>query len=181
MKLASVQRQLAKAARTTIAKMPKPRPSYVHGASDIPLLHDTMATVFQAVEQVPSEEFAHFRHQQIRRTTSAPTTHDVRQLARGFIRLGLQPGDRHAAALAGLIQVNVNPAYQIEELKYALNKVGVRALVTPRSFRKSDYYGTLDKLVPGLSSQPEGQGAVRTTELPQLEHIIIINEAKPLP
>ena len=69
---------------------------------------------------------------------------------------GLEPGDRvgiwspnnaewvvtqFATAKAGLILVNINPAYRTHELDYALNKVGCRALVTATSFKTSDYLG----------------------------------------
>jgi acyl-CoA synthetase (AMP-forming)/AMP-acid ligase II len=35
-----------------------------------------------------------------------------------------------ATAKAGLILVNINPAYRVSELDYALNKVGCKALIT---------------------------------------------------
>ena len=40
-----------------------------------------------------------------------------------------------ATAKAGLILVNINPAYRLAELEYALNKVGCRALITATSFK----------------------------------------------
>ena len=46
-----------------------------------------------------------------------------------------------ATAKAGLILVNINPAYRLAELEYALNKVGCRALVTATAFKTSDYVG----------------------------------------
>ena len=60
--------------------------------------------------------------------------------AAGLVALGLQPGERigiwspnnaewvvtqFATAKAGLILVNINPAYRLAELEYALNKVGL--------------------------------------------------------
>ena len=78
----------------------------------------------------------------------------VTALARGFIKLGLQPGDRIgiyspnniewvltqlAASRADLILVNINPAYQSTELKYALNKVGCKALIMHQAFKHSNY------------------------------------------
>ena len=38
-----------------------------------------------------------------------------------------------------MILVNVNPAYRLSELEFALNKVGCRALVLAPSFKSSDY------------------------------------------
>lgn len=40
-------------------------------------------------------------------------------------------------------QVNINPAYQLEEFKFALKKVGVAALITPPRFKYSHYLETV--------------------------------------
>src|SRR6516162_11811249 len=68
---------------------------------------------------------------------------EVERVARGFLACGLRPGERvgiwapncaewiltmFAAARAGLILVNINPAYRTSELEFALNLVGCRAL-----------------------------------------------------
>lgn len=83
-------------------------------------------------------------------------------VAAGLIALGLKPGDRvgvwapnlaewvvlqFATAKAGLILVNINPAYRLSELEFALNQVGVRALVLVPEFKSSDYLAMLDELV----------------------------------
>ena len=76
-------------------------------------------------------------HQDVRRTFSQ-IKEEAEALAAGFLELGLEPGDRvgiwgpnthqwfvtqFAAAKAGLVLVNINPAYQTAELAYCLNKV----------------------------------------------------------
>ena len=53
------------------------------------------------------------------------------------------------SAYAGLILVNINPAYRAPELEYALNKVECRALITETRFKSSDYIGMVQSLVPG--------------------------------
>ena len=68
----------------------------------------------------------------------------VNALAAGFIAMELEPKDRigiwspnnaewiltqFAAAKAGLILVNINPAYRLAELAYALNKTACKALI----------------------------------------------------
>ena len=89
----------------------------------------------------------------------------VDELARGLMSLGLERGDRvgvwapncaewtltqFATAKAGLIQVNVNPAYRLSELEYTLTKVGVKALVAAASFKTSDYVAMIETLAPEL-------------------------------
>ncbi|MBE9555212.1 MAG: AMP-binding protein, partial [Proteobacteria bacterium] len=55
-----------------------------------------------------------------------------------------------ATAKAGMILVNINPAYRLVELEYALGKVGCKALVTATSFKTSDYLGMIRELAPKL-------------------------------
>ena len=70
--------------------------------------------------------------------------------------LGLEPGERigiwspnnaewvvtqFATAKAGLVLVNINPAYRLTELEFALNKSGCSALITAARFKTSDYLG----------------------------------------
>jgi fatty-acyl-CoA synthase len=57
-----------------------------------------------------------------------------------------------ATAKAGLILVNINPAYRLFELEYALNKVDCKALITATSFKSSDYVGMLRELAPELDN-----------------------------
>ena len=49
-------------------------------------------------------------------------------------------------------QVNINPAYQPSELKYCLNKVGVKAIVSSESFKTQDYYKMMAEIMPELPS-----------------------------
>ena len=102
----------------------------------------------------------------------------VDALARGLHGLGLVGGDRvgiwspnraewlltqFATARLGLILVNINPAYRLGELEYALTKVGCRALVTAERFKTSDYVGMIERL--------RDRGA-----LSALEHVIHTGE-----
>jgi fatty-acyl-CoA synthase len=82
-----------------------------------------------------------------------------------------------ATAKAGLILVNINPAYRTHELDYALNKVGCRALVTATSFKTSDYLAMLRELAPELG---QGHGPrLHSARLPQLETVIQIGGHAP--
>jgi non-ribosomal peptide synthetase component E (peptide arylation enzyme) len=129
--------------------------SYVHAASTIPLSHETIhERMRRTVELCPDKEFLVFSQQNIRKTY-VQVYEDALNLAKGLLSLGLGKGDRigiwgnnfyewtvtqFAAAASGLILVNLSPAYQADELKFALQKVGVKALVTPQCYRHSNYY-----------------------------------------
>ena len=140
--------------------------SYVHGASEKPLLGDTIGQFFDAACARWAERPALVvRHQNVR-MSYGELRQAVDRLAAGLLTLGLQPGDRigiwspnnsewvltqFATAKAGLILVNINPAYRITELEYALNKVGCKALILAERFKTSDYVGMLRELAPELA------------------------------
>ena len=125
--------------------MAKLTQSYVHGVSATPLIGDTIGVHFdQAAERFADRDALIVRQQNVRWSYSALKAR-VDALAAGLLALGLTPGDRigiwspnnaewaitqFATAKAGLILVNINPAYRLTELDYALNKVGCKALIT---------------------------------------------------
>ena len=109
----------------------------------------------------------------------------VDTLAAGLLALGLEKGERigiwspnrpewllvqFASARAGLILVNINPAYRGTELEYVLNKVGCRALLTAEQFKSSDYLAMLRELAPELETAPPGD--LHADRLPALRMII---------
>jgi fatty-acyl-CoA synthase len=115
----------------------------------------------------------------------------VDTFAAGLLALGLQKGDRlgiwshnnaewlitqFAGAKAGLILVNINPAYRRAELIYALNKVGCKALVTMPAFKTSNYLEMLQDVAPELNHcQP---GVLQAKQLPDLRIVIRLGEDK---
>ena len=166
--------------------------SYVHGVSDVPLIGETIGAHFQrAAARWPDRPALIVREQAIR-WTYAELDAQVDAFAAGLLALGLEPGDRvgiwspnnaewvvtqFATAKAGLILVNINPAYRTHELDYALNKVGCRALVTASSFKTSDYLAMLRELAPELATAHPGQ--LRSARLPRLETVIQIGGRGP--
>jgi fatty-acyl-CoA synthase len=167
--------------------MTKLTQSYVHGASPAPLLGDTIGVAFdKAVARWPERDTLVVRHQNIR-WSYAELKARVDDLAAGLLALGLEPGDRigiwspnnaewcvtqFATAKAGLILVNVNPAYRLSELEYALNKVGCKALITADSFKSSDYVGMLRELAPEIERSSTGR--LEAKRLPALRALIRI-------
>ncbi len=161
--------------------------SYVHGASDIPLLGQTVGANFAAtVARWPDRPALIVPPRDVR-WSYAELAARVEDFAAGLLALGLKPGDRvgiwspnnpewvvtqFATARAGLILVNINPAYRLTELEYALNKVGCRALVTATAFKSSDYVGMLETLAPELATARPG--ALAAARLPDLRTVIQI-------
>ena len=135
--------------------------SYVHGASATPLIGTTIGTHFTAAATRWRDRPALIVRQQGIRWSYGELLAHVEDVAANLLALGLKPGDRvgiwspnnaewvltqYATALAGLVLVNINPAYRLSELEYALNKVGCVALITATRFKSSDYIGMLDAL-----------------------------------
>ena len=116
--------------------------SYTRGA-DVPLLEKTISQALQdAAAKFWDREALIVRHQSTRLTWRELNT-QVTRAARGLAGLGLRPGDRagiwasnclewvllqYAASRAGVVLVNVNPAYRSHELRYVLRKSRIRAL-----------------------------------------------------
>ena len=82
-----------------------------------------------------------------------------------------------AAARAGLILVNINPAYRSSELEFALRLVGCRALVFAAAFKGSDYGAMLRALIPELARARAG--ALATTRFPELRLLVQLGPAAP--
>jgi fatty-acyl-CoA synthase len=159
--------------------------SYVSGTSSVPLIGDTIGAYFdKIVEQHGERDALISRHQNIR-WTYRELRERVDNLAVSLRRLGLAPGERigiwapncaewaltqFATAKAGLVLVNINPAYRRSELEYALNKVGCKALVLAPSFKTSNYIEMLDNLAPELARS--APGALAAAKLPALQHVI---------
>ena len=163
-----------------------PRESYVHGNSGPPLIGKTIGALLDEVSATDgSREALVVAHQEIRWTYSELKMRSD-AFASGLLALGLEPGDRvgiwapncaewtiaqFATAKAGLILVNINPAYRLSELEHVLRAVGCRALITAARFKTSDYIAMIRELVPELGN---GSGELKSSRLPELRHVISI-------
>jgi fatty-acyl-CoA synthase len=163
------------------------------GRQDTPLIEQTIGDFFDAMAtRVADNDALVSRHQNIR-LSYRQLQHETRRLASAMLKLGLQPGDRigiwsHnnaewlltqlATAYAGIVLVNINPAYRVSELEYALNNVGCKALISMTSFKTSDYLEMIRTLAPELATaQP---GALQAARLPTLKTVIQLgSEAVP--
>jgi fatty-acyl-CoA synthase len=161
--------------------------SYAHGAASVPLIGETVGENFARTVARWGDRPGLIVRQQSVRWSYAELGEKVDGFAAGLLALGLQPGDRvgiwspnnaewvvtqFATAKAGLVLVNINPAYRLSELEYALGKVGCRALITATSFKTSDYIGMVNTLVPELRTASPGQ--LQSAKLPALQMVIQI-------
>ena len=145
--------------------------SYVHGSGSVPLLGETIgAALDRAAARFGDRDALISCHQNLR-YTYAELLREVNRAARALLALGVERGDRvgiwspnaaewmiaqYAAAKVGAILVNINPAYRLRELEYALNQSGISVLVTARRFRKTDYVEMLTDVDAGTDDAAAG-------------------------
>ncbi|WP_042302966.1 AMP-binding protein [Paraburkholderia kururiensis] len=164
---------------------PKDGLSYVRGATDIALSEATIAQfLLDTVERFPDRPAVVFREQDIR-WTWREFADEVDVLAAGLASLGIVKEDRvgiwspnrvewlltqFATARIGAVLVNINPAYRLHELEYALNKVGCKAIISAERFKTSMYLEMLQELAPELASATPGD--LHAARLPDLRMVI---------
>src|SRR6266571_4127902 len=139
--------------------------SYSHGASAMTLLGGTIGENLGRVAAAHPDAEVLVDVPTGRRWTYSVFDAGTDILARGLIAAGLRAGDRvgiwapncaewvqlqYATAKAGIILVNINPAYRSHELNYALRQSEVRVLVSAERFKTSDYRAMIDEVRPDL-------------------------------
>src|SRR5690348_17509417 len=135
--------------------------SYSHGASAISLLGETIGGNLRRIAATHPEREVLVDVPSGRRWRYAQFDADTDTLARGLIAAGIEAGDRvgiwspncaewvllqYATAKAGVVLVNINPAYRSHELGYVLRQSGVRMLVSAESFKTSNYRAMIDEV-----------------------------------
>jgi fatty-acyl-CoA synthase len=139
--------------------------SYAHGASPVPLLGETIGENLDRIAaRFPHNDAVVSVHQG-RRLTYAEFAAETDRLARAFVASGVQHGERvgiwspnslewvlvqYASAKVGAVLVNVNPAYRLSELEYALRQSGVSTLVTLDAYKTSAYLAMVREVRPAL-------------------------------
>ncbi|XP_029584962.1 acyl-CoA synthetase family member 2, mitochondrial [Salmo trutta] len=160
--------------------------SYVHGASSVSLLGQTVGQSLQAAaDRWPHRQALVFLQDGVRKTFSQ-FQEDVDQAAAGLLALGLKRGDRlgvwgpntyhwilfqFATAKAGIILVSINPAYQLKELEYTLRKVQCKAVVCPTQFKTQRFCDMLRQICPEMETAQSG--VFRSSRLPDLCMVIV--------
>jgi fatty-acyl-CoA synthase len=135
-----------------------PELSYVHGASDKPLLGEPIFQNLRRTARRFGDREALVSPQQDYRATYRELVEQSEIVARGLMARGVKRGDRvgiwspnryewvivqYATAAIGAILVNINPAYRTSELEYALNQSGISFIILAARFRQADYRAML--------------------------------------
>jgi fatty-acyl-CoA synthase len=164
--------------------------SFVSGTGDRPLLYRTVDGVLKTAVANAPHRAALVVPSQSTRLTFAEFDGEVERVARGLIASGLRTGERigiwapncvewiltmFGAARAGLILVNINPAYRSSEVEFALRLVGCSALVFAPRFKSSDYVAILKSLIPEMSTAAPGRLACAA--FPELRLLVQLGAA----
>ena len=128
--------------------------SYTNGASNIPLLGETIdENLRKTVAKFRNNDALISAHQHYR-ATYTEFYEQVTAVAKGLIALGVKTGDRvgiwspncyewtllqYATAKIGAIMVNINPAYRTSELIYVINQSGLSYIFSAIQFKTSHY------------------------------------------
>ena len=158
--------------------------SYARGPSGL-IVRRSIGQAFLETAERYGDRLAVVSCQQGLRLTWSEYAFGARQVAAGLRALGLQPGDRvgvwatncvewvllqFGCALAGVLLVNVNPAYRTHELSFVLRKSRMKALFLHQQDRRSDYHAILEESRAGQDLAlehviylgcPEWQGFLR--------------------
>ena len=172
--------------------MSKGELSYVCGSSLEPLEYRTVGKLLRDTSRRFGQNEALVSVHQSVRYTYEQLDEIVDRYAAGLLALGLEKGDRlgiwspnnvewiitqFATARAGVILVNINPAYRLSELEYALNKTECKAIVLAERFKTSDYVGMLRELAPEIDQSDIGQ--LHAKRLPHLRFVAAIGDTAP--
>jgi fatty-acyl-CoA synthase len=150
--------------------------SYARGPAFALTTQTASQTFSETARRFADREALIVPHQNIR-LSWAQLADEVEKTARGLTGLGLVPGDRVGVwatncaewiylqlgcARAGLVLVNVNPAYRALELAYVLKRSGIKALVLRCEDSRSKYRDILEQATRG--------------EILALEHVVYLGE-----
>ena len=159
--------------------------SYTCGTSDVPLLGLTIGDMFDGIVARHGDNEALVSRHQGLRYTYRQLGGEVDRCARALAALGVEKGQRLgiwapncaewtitqlATSKLGVILVNINPSYRLNEIEYALRQSGCAWLVIAPRFRTSDYTAMIHELVPELTASPHGE--LRAHRFPALRAVV---------
>jgi len=144
----------------------------------------------KTAKKYPYNEAIYIRHQKTR-LSYTELNEKVTQTAKAFISIGLNQNNKvaiyapnclewvltqYACARIGIQLANINPAYQINDLKYSLNVLGIKTLVMPRKLKSTNYLDIINQISPDLKNSNQNSLRLNLKELPNLEQIILLDD-----
>ncbi|MBV9463383.1 MAG: AMP-binding protein [Verrucomicrobiae bacterium] len=168
-----------------MAEAPPGKPSYAHGVGTRPLIGETIGDWLDHVSTEQADREALVSVFENSRFTYKQFREEVDRVARALMGLGVQKGERvgcwstncaawtitqFATAKIGAVLVNINPAYRLHELEFALQQSECNELIVGEGFKDSDYHSMLRSLIPELDRT--GEPRLQNSKFPRLRRII---------
>ena len=160
--------------------------SYSHGVAAKPLLGKTIGEMLDEVGSQFAQNEALVSTFENQRLTYAGFLQETNRVARALLALGVQKGERvgiwstncvawvllqFATAKIGAVLVNINPAYRLYELEFALRQSDCDLLVVGDRFKDIGCAQILDGLLPELAGTDPGYD-LRAGKFPHLRRVI---------
>lgn len=165
--------------------------SYTKGDTYEVLKNNTIGKELEYSAKIYKDNIALISAHQDKRFSYEEFNQEVYKVARGFIGLGLELQEtigiyapncyewalsQFASSRAGLMLVNINPAYQIEDLKYTLNKTKVNTLIMPKKVKSSNYVNILYNIDNDIKNLMQDRNNLKLKNLPFLKRIILLDD-----
>lgn len=165
--------------------------SLIKGSTSIKLKEITIGQQLDLISKRFPNNDAIYVHHQKTKLTFEELNLKVSQTAKAFISLGLTKNSKvaiyapnciewvlsqYGSARIGVQLANINPAYQINDLKYSLKMLGVNTLIMTRKLKSTDYLEIINKLNPDLKDSTQNMLNLSLKELPDLKQIILLDD-----
>lgn len=165
--------------------------SYAHGASNVPLIGNTIGDQLDLIAAEFASKEALVSVLEKKRYTYSEFLNEVNLCARALLSIGVRKGDRigiwstncvawtilqFATAKMGAILVNINPAYRLHELEYALQQSQCKFLVSGEKFKDCDYVKMIVELMPELQSS-NSLIATPSPKFPEMKGVIVLSDS----
>lgn len=151
-------------------------------------------TLGQALEkwayEMPENDFVVYPDRGLR-FTYGDFNKRVDRLAKGFLAIGVKPGDKvgiwannvpdwltimFATAKIGAILVTINTNYKLSELEYLVKNADINTLCIIGAYRDSDYVQMVNELIPELKTFERGY--LKSEKFPELKNLVFIGPEK---
>lgn len=141
----------------------------------------------RAAEAMGTREAVVFQGQ---RHSFADLRRATRQVAKGFMALGVAPGEHailfmpnslewlhafYGLAKIGAVLVPINTRFRSVDLDYVLRQSDAATLVIAREFGGVDYLAMLRELLPGI----DAPGPIASTRYPRIRRVIVLGGSAP--
>lgn len=115
----------------------------------------------------------------------------VNNLAKGFIYLGVESGDKvaiwaknipdwttvmFAAAKIGAVLVPINTNYKKPEIEFLLKNAEVNTLCFAEGFKSNEFCEIINELIPEIKESK--RGALKSTVFPRLKNLVFLGHSK---